>query len=326
MATKIPLRQLPSGQWQARARRRGYPELSYTSLRREDAEGWWLKITSEQQRGVWRDSSEAERTTLREALDRYEREVTPRKGSQKSERSTLKTLRASRIADLALARIGSHHVAGLRDDWRDDLAAATIKRRMTVLKHVFTIARQEWGMPGLTWPGVKLDPEDNATERRVGQDEIEALCADTESAELPSIVRLLVETACRRSELVRNLRANIDLEKRRLFIPKHLAKNGHARTVPLSSLAIEIFRALPAREDGRLFSMQPDSVTQAFERAARRAGIADVRIHDLRHEATSRLALKYGLLDLAKITGHTDPKMLMRYYHPGDEYLADKMD
>ncbi len=305
------------------------PAQSYSARLLVDVEAWARKVESEQERGVWRDSGAADRTTLREALDRYEREVAVRKRGVAQERSTLRTLRTSRIAPLALARISSHDIATLRDDWRDDdLAPATIKRRMTTLKHVFTVARREWGMSGLANPAkdVTLEPENNARERRVSQDEIEAICTDTESMELPSIVRLLVETACRRGELVRNLRANVDLEKRTLYIPKELAKNGRARYVPLSRRACEIFQTLPAREDdGRLFGMQPDSVSQAFGRAVDRIGLKNVTLHDLRHEATSRLADKLQAHELAKVTGHLDMKMVLRYYHPRAEDLAKKI-
>ncbi|EQD28817.1 shufflon-specific recombinase, partial [mine drainage metagenome] len=93
-------------------------------------------------------------------------------------------------------------------------------------------------------------------------------------------------------------------------------KNGHARDVPLASRAVSALRALPRRIDGQVFGLRPDSVTQAFERAAVRAGIDDVRFHDLRHEATSRLADVLQMHELAKVTGHRDPRMLMRYYHP----------
>ncbi len=86
--------------------------------------------------------------------------------------------------------------------------------------------------------------------------------------------------------------------------------------MPLSPQALEVLRDLPRRIDGRVFGLAPDSVTQAFERACRRAGIEDLRIHDLRHEATSRLADLFEVHELAKITGHRDMRMLLRYYHP----------
>lgn len=323
------IQQLPSGLWRARVRRLGQGTQSKSFALKLDAEAWARKLESEQERGVWRDSSAAERTTLREVLDRYEREVTPRKRAQDSERSNLRMLRAERIASQALARIGSQDVAALRDAWQKaGLKPASIKRRMVTLAHVFAVAAREWGMPSLVNPvrSVKLEPENNARERRVSDAEIEAICAATQSAELPRIVHLLVETACRRSELVRNTWTNVDLTKRTLFIPKELAKNKQARFVPLSSRAAEILQALPRRADGRLFGMACDSITQAFERAARRAGLANVTLHDLRHEATSSLADKLQAHELAKVTGHQDMKMVLRYYHPRAEDLAKKLD
>ena len=115
-----------------------------------------------------------------------------------------------------------------------------------------------------------------------------------------------------------------DVDARKLHLPH--TKNGHERAVPLSSRAVELLSALPRRDDGRVFSMRPDSVTQAFERAAKQAGIKDVRFHDSRHEATSRLADKLQAHELAKVTGHRDMRMVLRYYHPRAEDLAKKLD
>jgi integrase len=52
----------------------------------------------------------------------------------------------------------------------------------------------------------------------------------------------------------------------------------------------------------------------------------DLRFHDLRHEATSRLFEK-GLnpVEVATITGPKDPRMLMRYTHLRAEDLAQKL-
>ncbi|HNB23833.1 MAG TPA: tyrosine-type recombinase/integrase, partial [Candidatus Melainabacteria bacterium] len=53
--------------------------------------------------------------------------------------------------------------------------------------------------------------------------------------------------------------------------------------------------------------------------------LTDLRFHDLRHEATSRLASIFPMHELTKITGHKDPRMLMRYYHPRAEDLARRL-
>ena len=98
-----------------------------------------------------------------------------------------------------------------------------------------------------------------------------------------------------------------------------------------------------AVDDGRVFRIRSDAVTRAFERAVVRARevylssckdsrkkpdpryLTDLRFHDLRHEATSRLADIFPLHELTKITGHKDPRMLMRYYHPRAEDLAKRL-
>ena len=88
--------------------------------------------------------------------------------------------------------------------------------------------------------------------------------------------------------------------------------------------------------------MRADALTRAFQRSVQRArreyeeqckkqgGVADpqflvgLRFHDLRHEATSRLAGIFQMHELSKVTGHRDPRMLLRYYHPRAEDLAKK--
>ncbi|MGE6118733.1 tyrosine-type recombinase/integrase [Aeromonas salmonicida] len=50
--------------------------------------------------------------------------------------------------------------------------------------------------------------------------------------------------------------------------------------------------------------------------------LTDLRFHDLRYEATSHLAEIFPMHELTKITGHRDPRILMRYYHPKAECLA----
>ena len=93
----------------------------------------------------------------------------------------------------------------------------------------------------------------------------------------------------------------------------------------------------------RVFEIRSDAVTRAFERAVARARklyieeslaanlrpdskfLTDLRFHDLRHEATSRFATIFPMHELTKITGHKDPRMLMRYYHPRAEDLAKRL-
>lgn len=185
-------------------------------------------------------------------------------------------------------------------------------------------------------------------------DELAMINRYSRSVELPKIVTFAVETAMRRSEITGLQRINVDLNKRVALLA--LTKNGSARGVPLSSTAVEVLKSLAEQEDGRCFKSRPDTITKAFADAVLGARLAyleglrlhlkqkklsqekidlriredlflfDLRFHDLRHEATSRLAEIFPLHELTKITGHQDTRMLMRYYHPRTEDLAKKLN
>jgi len=123
----------------------------------------------------------------------------------------------------------------------------------------------------------------------------------------------------RRGELVGLKWADVDLGNRTAVL--HDTKNGERRVVPLSSKAAMIIGqqqpigVLPQRES-LVFPVRPDSVSQAFRRACSRAGLRDLRFHDLRHEATSRFfELGLSTMEVSAITGHKTLQMLKRYTH-----------
>ena len=83
------------------------------------------------------------------------------------------------------------------------------------------------------------------------------------------------------------------------------------RDTPAGPVALAVLDGLPRRLDGRMWGMRPDSISQAFERVCKAAGIKGLTFHDLRHEATSRLFEKgLGLMEVASITGHKTMQML----------------
>jgi integrase len=199
----------------------------------------------------------------------------------------------------------------------------------------------------------------STAERQRGraEDELSRVIAASESRVLPTIITLAVETAMRRSEIAALRWEHVDLGRRVAHLPE--TKNGNSRDVPLSQAAVDaLAELLPKRESaarrskapivpsslsGPVFAVHPDGITQAFERALQRARKAyeeecaergremkpkflrDLRFHDLRHEATSRLASRFQLHELAKITGHRDTRMLLRYYHPDAADLAKRL-
>lgn len=371
-------------QWQARVRRKGYPDQVKTFNTRTEAEEWARDIEHQIDRRTFVSRAEAESTSLYEALGRYEREVTAHKNGEEPEKSVLRTWKSTELALRSMPAIRSTDIAKLRDEWLKTLKPATVLRRLQVLSHVFNIARKEWGMESLSNPLelVRKPQPNNARTRRIASvepasiaandeslpessrgleqdasrdtpdDELKRVVAATGSDILPAIIQLAVESAMRRGEIVSLRWEHINLRDRVAHLPK--TKNGESRDVPLSSKAVEALEALLPKndlhedektddEDGRVFKIRSDAVTRAFERAVQRARrmyevecreagtrpdpkyLADLRFHDLRHEATSRLAAIFPMHELTKITGHKDPRMLMRYYHPRAKDLAKRL-
>jgi integrase len=143
-----------------------------------------------------------------------------------------------------------------------------------------------------------------------------------------ALLTFLLETAARRGEALNltwsNVNGNIG------HLPD--TKNGRARDLALRSSVLELLARLP-RTCGRVFPMSINQVRSAWNRICERAGITDFHMHDLRHEATSRIvevARKVGspldVHELAAITGHRDLRCLARYTNLCMGTMAIRLD
>jgi integrase len=137
-------------------------------------------------------------------------------------------------------------------------------------------------------------------------------CRKARNPFLLPVVQLALETAMRQDELVSLRWENIDLSRRIARLPD--TKNGESRTVPLSTTSIKVLRELPRSIHGQVFpGLTTEAVKRAYIRATRSASIENLRFHDLRHEATTRLFEKgLNIMEVASITGHKDLRMLRR--------------
>jgi integrase len=266
--------------------------------------------------------------TVADLLRRYEQEVTPRKRGAKFEQSRLRQLLSHSIASTSLHNLSGASVSYYRDDRLKVVKPASVRRELTVLRHVFEVARTEWGMPIRANPvhQIKLPNDSKPRERRLEEGD-DALLADAINSNsawyLRPLIALAIETGMRRGELLSIRWKDVDQTARTIRILK--TKNGHPRTIPLTPKAVEILSSLD-RKDERVFPVTPNAVRLAWERLRRRAGLEDLRLHDLRHEAVSRF-FEYGLTvpEVALISGHRDPRMLSRYTHLRPEKVAEKL-
>jgi integrase len=242
-----------------------------------------------------------------------------------------------------IATITTSNITQFRNERLKTIQANSANREITTLKRLLSFANDDCKIilpHGV--PSVKKLPVDDARERRVSDAEIKAICNNTNSIELPSIVNLALYTAMRRGEISNLMRSNIDFSVPSAKLVE--TKNGKNRIAPLIPAAAKLLKTLPTRIDGFVFGLRDRQISQAFERAVDRARksyeadciykgiepdhkfLEDLRFHDLRHEATSRLAaLLPNVIELSRVTGHQDLKMLNRYYQISVSDLAKKL-
>ena len=126
----------------------------------------------------------------------------------------------------------------------------------------------------------------------------------------------------RRSEILNFRWVDIDLDSGFAFLSD--TKNGEDRRVPLTKTARDVLSRLP-RHDERVFSISANCVRLAWERTRNKAGISDLRFHDLRHEAVSRFfEMGMSVPEVALISGHKDVRQLFRYTHLNPTNLFKK--
>jgi integrase len=287
----------------------------------------------------------AKKQTLGAAMLKFAREVSPKNRGHRWEVVRLLKLGRDPIAEVPVSELQRAQLA----DWRDrNLAAglkpASVSREMTLLRQVLRAARVDWG-----WlqhdPLHELRPPGGHGERdrRVSDDELWRMrCAlgwpeDVRPAnrtqEIALMALLAVETAMRAGELSALTWGQVHLVERWLRIP--ISKNGSGRDVPLSSRAVELLKLMRPNHsvgsnkmvDGSapVFTVPPASRDTLWRRAREAAQIEGLRFHDLRHEAITRLARKLDVLDLSRMTGHRDLKMLRRYYNPAAAEIARRL-
>ena len=333
-----------SGAWEASIEKKGFPRISRTFDTKGEAETWAATVESEIGRGVFVSRKEAENTTLAEALDRYEREVSSEKKGKRREKSRIDRWRIHPVGKRPLAQIQGKDIAAYRDARLKEVAPNTVRLELALLSHLFTIAVKEWGMAGLVNPVMQIRKPKlpRGRDRRLLPGELERIVFSSESPVLSDVVRFAIETGMRRGELSGMTWQMVDLKKRTVTLQE--TKNGEKRVVPLSTEAVRILSGLLQRIDGEVWGMEPDSITQAYLRAVSRARkayekecekkgekpdpgyLVDLTFHDLRHEATSRLFEKgFDTMEVRTITGHKTLQMLARYTHLRAEDLAERM-
>ncbi|CAO3356100.1 tyrosine-type recombinase/integrase [Azospirillum melinis] len=280
-----------------------------------------------------------------EALARYDASVVAPRGNAaaaKRDRYVFAHLRAALGAEAALAALTAPVIAAFRDaELRRGKAPATVNRYLAMVKAVLRKAHSEWGALAVV-PTIRLLPLNNARHRWLTEAEEARLLAHS-PPHLHDLCVFLIETGARLSEAVTLTWADVDLERLpRPAVRFMTTKSGKPRSVPLTQRAVALLRRLAEacppgetrvflyRPQGQMGCVRMPGTTcvpfrnphGAWSTATRAAGLADLKLHDLRHTFASRLVMRgVPLLTVSKLLGHASMQMTLRYSHLGPDAL-----
>ena len=238
------------------------------------------------------------------------------------------------LGKLPLAAVERRHVAEMHYRLRRTPVAAN--DAVAALSRMFNRA-EAWGMapPGSNPCRRVPRYRTRRLERFLTEDEFrrlgETLDAMEAEGRLPvhaaAALRLLTLTGCRRGEIVDLRWDDVRLEKNEIRLRD--SKTG-PRTVPLSPAAARVFADIPRVPGnpwviaGRKPGARLAHITYYWYRVRGRAGLEDVRLHDLRHSFASRaLALGETLPMIGRMLGHTKIQTTARYAHLARDSVRD---
>ena len=171
-------------------------------------------------------------------------------------------------------------------------------------------------MPNNPVDSIRIPNGIKRRERRLIDGEYEALREAARHSKNPltwPMIEFAIETAMRRSEILSLRWENINDNYTIATLPD--TKNGSKREVPLTAKAKQLLESL-SKHDEYVFPTSDCAVRHAWDRLVKRAGIKDLRFHDLRHEAVSRFfEMGLSVPEVASISGHKDYRMLASYTH-----------
>lgn len=319
--------------WFVQIRRKGFPTACRSFRQKSDADEWARFMEVRADRGELPTPVKVlDSYKLSDILLRYRDEISVNKRSHDNERHILNALMRQPFANLSLAEITAAKFCDYRDMRLKVVQAGTIRRELAILRHAFDVAEREWNIPLRENPLKKLakiKPQAGRT-RRLSEEEFKAIQEAAETTRNPYImpmIRFAIATGMRRGEILRIQWTDIDRDTKTLHI--EVTKNGHARTIPLSSHALAVLdeaRGWANKGDKRAFPLSENAFKLAWQRLRNRTGIHDLHFHDLRHEAISRFVERgLSVPEVALISGHRDYRMLFRYTHLKPESLVEKL-
>ena len=235
----------------------------------------------------------------------------------------------SALGKLPLDQIKHEHIVSVMTTASTKLADASCNRLLALLRYMFNLALR-WKIAGIIENptlGYEKKKLSNFRERYLTAEETQRLIKQVKSSANPMlkyIVPMLLLTGARKREVLDARWEDIDFQRAFWRIPS--TKSGSERHVPLSPAAIDLLNEIPKCCDyifANPSTLKPyDCVHSAWNTTRVRAGLKDVRMHDLRHSFASFLVNEgCSLYEVQKILGHSSGAMTQRYSHLNQDSL-----
>jgi integrase len=277
---------------------------------------------------------------FKDALEDYRDKVSPEKNGHDREVYMLNMLAKFPFASKTLRELSVEDFVTFRDGRKEEgRSASTIRNNINTISAVFEwliheksvktinpIASLRKRRRGVPQPGA-------GRERRLRKGEEENIWAQLlgntwQNKQWKALFPVLLDTGMRLGEPLSILAGWVRLEHGFIVIPETKVKGTEHRYVALSDRAYELLLELAEGEpdDATVFKITRHSCTNEWRKIRKAAGSPDLRIHDLRHEALSRMAANGAdLKTLMRQSGHKTVAVLMRYLNPTKEEQRSRL-
>jgi integrase len=289
--------------------------------------------------------------TLKRAIEEYERIETPRKKGALKELNRFKHIKSARISKKRLGEIKIDDIF----EWKENLvnrktgkplAPQTVRNYVHTLSLIFEKARLSrfkngWGLD------IKNHIRDIEIPRSSKTTEIMRISSYTlerfferlhesyilryEHIEL--FFKIALSTGMRRSEIVNLRYSDFFATQEGLTIHLKNTKSGYSREVflnrDLSKFAVVLnLRNLSGdNPNDKVFNFSENTVSKIFKDIVKTISPSNIRLHDLRHEALSRMAdAGFSLKELMSMSGHRTASVSARYLHVSEKSLRHKLE
>lgn len=306
--------------YRAEVERNGQRTSATFSTKREAQE--WAAITERELLA----GSVAGTYTVQETFDKYELEVSASKAGARWESLRLAVMLAYFEPGTLLSTIHPPQIAAWRDDRLKAASPATVIREANLLRNVFNLARLEWHwLAHNPFSGVKMPKEPEHRHQRWPWQAIKRVVRKlgyvtgqkpaSKNQEVALAFMLTLRTSLRAAEVLRVSPLTFNVAKRVIVVK---AKNKLRSEIPVT------------RQGARLclladFTLSSQSLDVLFRKARDATLAGDLTFHDGRATALTMLARKYDILTLARISQHTDLRMLQRYYRESSAEIAARL-